>query len=94
MSEETIHISSAVISTRPELGPALAAQIAAIPDTEVHAAKDGKIVVVMEGPSAGALGERLAALAALPGVLCANMVFEQADAPELADAPEPTESPA
>ena len=87
MAEGTVHISSAVVSTRPELGPALAAHIAAIPDTEVYATENGKIVVVMEGPSAEALGERLAALAALPGVLCANMVFEQVDAPEPSEPP-------
>nr|WP_244618822.1 chaperone NapD [Rhizobium sp. 18065] len=54
----------------------VADMIATIEGVEIHAAEAGKIVVVIEGCSSGALGERLAEISALDGVLAANMVFE------------------
>jgi nitrate reductase NapD len=38
-----------------------------------------KIVVVMEAHDSGILGSHLAEIATWPGVLSANMVFEQAE---------------
>ena len=73
------HISSAVVSVLPEHGGAVAEAIAAIPDTEVHHVVAGKIVIVMEGPSEGALGERLARIALMDHVLSASMVYEVVD---------------
>lgn len=72
------HISSAVVSVRPEHAAAVAAQLAALPDTEVYAAAGSRIVVVMEAADARALADRLDVIAALPDVLAAAMVFEQA----------------
>ena len=74
----TGHIASAVISTHPAQANALAARIASLPETEVHAVVGGRIVVVMEGAHARALADRLDAIAALPEALAAAMVFEQA----------------
>lgn len=73
------HISSAVVAARPEAAPALAERLAALPDTEVHAVSGGKIVLVLEGPSTGALGARLAEIACMDDVLSANMVYEVID---------------
>jgi nitrate reductase NapD len=75
----TVHISSAVVSVRPEARDAVAARLAALPGTEVHAAEGGKIVIVMEGPSSDALGARLASIALMEGVLAAGMVYEVVD---------------
>lgn len=72
------HISSAIVVTRPELAERLCADLAGIEGVEVHAHDGGKIVVVIEGPHAGALGETLIGISAMDGVLAAHMVFEQA----------------
>lgn len=76
--ETSGHISSAVVSVRPEHAAAVSARIAALPDTEVYAAAGSRIVVVMEAADARALADRLDVIAALPDVLVAAMVFEQA----------------
>jgi len=47
----------------------------------IQAARDagaGKIVVVIEGPHSGVLGETLIGISGMDGVLAAHMVFEQA----------------
>ena len=71
------HISSAVVTARPERCAEIARQIAALPDTEVRAVEGSKIVVVMEGESSGEIGSRLTTMALMDGVFSANMVFEQ-----------------
>lgn len=72
-----VHISSAVVVAWPDQAAALAERLRALPGTEVAHVENGKIVIVMEAPSSGDLGGRLALIADLPGVLAANMVFEQ-----------------
>ena len=71
------HISSAVVTARPEQCAEIARRIATMPDTEVRAVKGSKIVVVMEGRSSGEIGSRLTTMALMDGVFSANMVFEQ-----------------
>lgn len=85
---QDIHISSAVVSVRPEAGAAVAARLAALPGTEVHRVAGSRIVIVMEGPSQRDLGARLAEIALMDHVLSANMVYEvvDSDGPE-GDAP-------
>lgn len=73
----TTHISSAVVTVRPERAAEIARTIAALPGAEIHAVQHSKIVVVLEGPDSGALGARLAEIALMDGVFSANMVFEQ-----------------
>jgi nitrate reductase NapD len=70
------HISSAVVSVWPGSAPAVMKAIAAMDRTEIPAHEGGRIVVVMEGGSAGELGDRLTAIACLDGVISANLVFE------------------
>ena len=71
------HISSAVVTARPERCAEIARAIAALPDTEVRAVEGSKIVVVMEAESSGEIGSRLTTMALMDGVFSANMVFEQ-----------------
>ena len=78
MREVRHHISSAVVMTRPERTEERAARIDRLDGVEVHARAAGKIVVVIEGPGPGALGETLVGISAMDGVLAAHMVFEQA----------------
>lgn len=76
------YISSAVVLTRPAAMDGVAALIAGMDGVEVHAAVGGKIVVVIEGASSGMLGDRLAQISVLDGVMAANMVFEHMETEE------------
>ncbi|HEY0183559.1 MAG TPA: chaperone NapD [Rhodopila sp.] len=77
MSEPGGHISSAIVTARPEDVATVATLIAKLPHTEVHARSATRIVVVMEAADSAALADRLTVIAALPRVLAAMMVFEQ-----------------
>lgn len=77
------HISSAVVTTLPHKADSVAVQIAAIEGVEVRACDRGKIVVVIEGDSTGAMGDCLTRMALLDGVVAANMVFEHIEEEEV-----------
>ncbi|MGO4173774.1 chaperone NapD [Bosea sp. TAF32] len=81
------HISSAVVSALPARVDAVLARIRELPETEVHRVENGKIVIVLEGSSTGVIGDRLAAISLIDGVLSANMVFEQIEDLETLDDP-------
>ncbi|QEL22740.1 nitrate reductase formation protein NapD [Bosea sp. F3-2] len=81
------HISSAVVSALPAHVDAVLASIRELPETEIHRVENGKIVIVLEGASTGVIGDRLAAISLLDGVLSANMVFEQIEDLEKLDDP-------
>ncbi|GAA4117466.1 chaperone NapD [Aminobacter aganoensis] len=70
------HISSAVVAVMPGRLAEVAEAIAGMGGPEIRAQENNRIVVVMEGDSAGELGAQLTALGALDGVVAANMVFE------------------
>ena len=73
------HISSAVIFVLPQRREELGEQLATMPGVEVHAGEGSRIVVTIEGPSSGMLGETLTRISAMDGVISANMVFEHID---------------
>ena len=73
------HISSAVVVTHPSRREEIGRRIAAMPGVEVHASDGSRIVVTIEGPSSGFLGETLTNISTLDGVISANMVFEHVD---------------
>ena len=70
------HISSAVVVAFPERRNELSRRLGQIDAVEVHTAEGSRIVVTIEGPSSGTLGETLIRIAAMDGVISANMVFE------------------
>jgi nitrate reductase NapD len=70
------HISSAVVSVLPAMADAVLSHLSRMDGVEVHGHQRGKIVVVIEGASTGALGDSLTRIALLDGVVTANMVFE------------------
>jgi nitrate reductase NapD len=74
-----VHVASAVVLARPGREEAVAADITRLRGVEVHARASGRLVVVLEGDTSGEIGALLAAIAGLPGVLAANLVFEQVD---------------
>ena len=76
-SVDNDHISSAVVSVLPARRDEVMARLALLPGAEVHHSSASKLVVVLEGPGSGALGGMLAEISGWPGVLSANMVFEQ-----------------
>ncbi|KWV60459.1 nitrate reductase [Bradyrhizobium macuxiense] len=74
-------IASILVQVRPEQLQDVEASIAAFPGCEVHG-RDvrGKLVVVVEALGAGSLGSTLNAIAALPHVYSASLVFHAIDA--------------
>ena len=79
LADEMIHISSAVVSVLPQNRDDVVRALKAMDGVEVHHMAVSKIVVVMEAHDSGILGSHLAEIATWPGVLSANMVFEQAE---------------
>lgn len=75
----TVHISSAVVSVLPAHRENVVRRLSGMTGVEVHHQAPSKIVIVLEGPESGVLGARLAEIAAIEGVLSANMVFEQVE---------------
>lgn len=78
------HISSAVVFALPERREELGRQLAMIPGVEVHAGDGSRIVITIEGPSSGMLGETLTRISAMDGVISANMVFEHIEVEDAA----------
>lgn len=75
----SIHISSAVVSVLPTYRDNVVRLLSEMTGIEVHHQAPTKIVIVLEGPDSGVIGGRLAEIAAMKGVLSANMVFEQVE---------------
>ena len=74
-------IASVLVQARPERLGDVEAAIAALPGCEVHARDPkGKLVVVIETASAGAIGSTLNQIALLPDVFSAALVFHAIDA--------------
>lgn len=68
-------ISSAIVLARSECVGDIAASITRL-GAEIGGIENGRIIVVMEGPSPGALGAFLSEICNIDGVVAANMVFE------------------
>jgi periplasmic nitrate reductase NapD len=74
-------IASVLVQARPDRLDDVEAGIVAIAGCEVHARDPkGKLVVVIEAANAGALGATLTAIALLPNVFSASLVFHAIDA--------------
>lgn len=79
------HVSSAVVMAQPARIAGIVAHLDTMPGVEVHASEGSRIVVTIEGPSTGALGEALTAISLMDGVIAANMVFEHIEEPEVSE---------
>ena len=74
-------IASSLVQAKPECLDTVEAAIAALPGCEIHARDaKGKLVVVIDAPSAGAIGSTLNTIALSQNVLSAALVFHAADA--------------
>jgi nitrate reductase NapD len=76
------HISSAVIVVLPARRDEIVKRLTTVRGVEVHAGDGSRIVITIEGPSSGMLGETLTGISAMDGVISANMVFEHAEQQE------------
>jgi nitrate reductase NapD len=74
-------IASILVQVRPERLDEVEATIVALPGCEIHGRDPrGKLVVVVESLDAGSLGSTLNAIALLPHVYSASLVFHAIDA--------------
>lgn len=78
-SQDRHHISSAVVLARPERREEISERLAGMRGVEVHGGEGSRIVITIEGPTSGMLGETLTTISVMDGVLAANMVFEHAE---------------
>lgn len=78
-SDAVIHISSAVVRCRPADMERLSNGINAVDGAEVAHGEQGKLIVILEGRSSGAVGEMLARISLMEGVVSAAMVYEQVE---------------
>jgi periplasmic nitrate reductase NapD len=73
------HISSAVVMTTPSWTMDVCSRLAEFAGVEVHAVQNGKVIVTIEGPGTRMMGDTLARVAMLDGVVSANMVYEHSE---------------
>ena len=79
-STRPVEIASILIQARPEQLNAVARAIETLPGTQIYNRDPrGKLVVVVEGPDVGSIGETLNAMSSTPGVLSASLVFQGTD---------------
>ncbi len=80
---ETIEIVSLIVNAWPQHLDEVAAAILALGGTEIHGHDPkGKLIVVMEDTSQGAIGAKTNVISGLPNVLSAVMVFQATDTNE------------
>jgi nitrate reductase NapD len=73
-------IASVLVQARPERLIDVEAAIMALGGCEIHARDPkGKLVVVVDSPDAGGIGTTLNAIALLPDVYAASLVFHATD---------------
>lgn len=72
-------ISSAVVTLLPGREAGVFAQLGTMEGVELSAREGRKLIVLLEGPSNGAVGSLLARIAVMKGVISANMVFEHTE---------------
>src|SRR5262245_23076551 len=76
----SLEIASLLVQVRPECLDATACSIEALGGTQIYSRDPkGKLVVVIEASSVGAIGTTLNTISLLPGVLSAALVFHATD---------------
>ncbi|MFV3416047.1 chaperone NapD [Pseudomonas nitroreducens] len=75
---QSVQIASLIIHTRPELLEAVKANLARLPNLEVHQqSAQGKLVVVLEAEHEASILDNLNAIQNLPGVLNAVLIYHE-----------------
>ena len=79
-SPRRVEIVSLIVSTWPQHLDAVSEAVLALGNAEIHGRDPkGKLIVVLEEQSQGAVGAKTNAISALPHVLSAAMVFQASD---------------
>jgi nitrate reductase NapD len=74
-----VHIAGVLVQARPDCGAAVAAAVARLPDTEVRAEVEGRLVVVCEGGSGAEILGLIDRMRDLPGVLNVALAYQHAE---------------
>ena len=75
-----VHIASCVAYARPEAAEAIAQAIAATGIAEIARRDDrGRLVLLIEGPSAARVLDAMDAIRALEGVLAVHLAYQHAE---------------
>jgi periplasmic nitrate reductase NapD len=75
-----LHITSAIVQTRPESVAAVHQQLLTLPGVEVHAvAPAGKIIITMETEDGRRAMDLIDAIRALPGTIDTALVYHGVD---------------
>jgi len=77
MAEREYHVTSFVVSTRPQHGARVAGEINAMPGLEVHAEQQGKLVVTAEAHSVSELAELAGSLEQVDSVIAIAPVYHE-----------------
>jgi len=80
---EELHIASLVVHTTPRRMATVAAAIAALPESLIHASSaNGKLVVTLEARTAETMSALVTGIQRVDGVLSAALVYQCADSLE------------
>jgi periplasmic nitrate reductase NapD len=80
LSSRRVEIVSLIVSTWPQHLDAVSAAILALGNTEIYNRDPkGKLIVVLEETTQGAVGAKTHEISGLPHVLSATMVFQASD---------------
>ena len=75
-----VEIASLIVTTWPQHLDRVSQDILALGNTEIHGRDTkGKLIVVLEEASQGAVGAKANVISGLPNVLSATMVFQASD---------------
>jgi len=80
-----MNISGVLVHAQPKRMDALSDELNTIEGVEVHAAKDGKLVVTVENEKLNALADQVMAFQHLKGVMSVSMVYHESDDNEKID---------
>jgi periplasmic nitrate reductase NapD len=79
-ADHAVEIASILVQARPERLSAAARAIEALPGAQIYNRDPkGKLVVVIEAPNAGSIGETLNTISSMPDVLTAALMFQGTD---------------
>jgi nitrate reductase NapD len=85
-----MHIASAVVQAAPRQLDAVAQAIGRMPAARLHGrAESGKLVVTLDGASAGEILDQIGELQRLPGVMDVALVYQHIEPLGPADEPPP-----
>ena len=77
---DEVHIASLVVHVLPQTLARVAQGLLQVDDAQVHGSHpDGKLVVTLEGPNAGAILDKVAQIQQLDGVLNVSLVYQHAE---------------